>query len=308
MILELILFDSFEGDGDGFETGRTMFLPAGPAGKTTDSREDASLVTDSHCHLIPGIDDGAGSFDEALEMAEALAAAGFAKIWCTPHRITGSYDTEPAARKELLVELQHRITRAGIPLLLAPATEYYFDEFLLAALDHPLLLNESMLLVEMPPSAMETVVPDVLAQVIRGGYTPLIAHPERSPIFALAETESSLADFSLLTLLRSLVIGKKREEHLPETELPPFLLRLRSMGCRFQGNIGSFAGIYGESAKENALLFLREGIYDCLGSDAHRPNQLSAWLTEGLGVVREIVGPAGVRKLLTHEGRRMQGR
>jgi protein-tyrosine phosphatase len=257
-----------------------------------------SDYTDSHCHLVPGIDDGAGSFDEALEMAEALAAAGFSRIWCTPHRITGAYDTDPIVIRELVRDLQQRLTRAGIPLRLAPATEYYFDEFLLSALDHPLPLNETMLLVEFPPSAIPTVVPSVLQQLLSSGYTPLIAHPERSPVFALPEAPSPTGDYSLLTLLRALVIGKRREEPEPETELPPLLIQLRSMGCRFQGNIGSFAGIYGAAAKENALLFLREGVYDCLGSDSHRPNQLATWLVEGLGVIREIVGPSGMKRLL----------
>ncbi len=257
-----------------------------------------SGFTDSHCHLIPGIDDGAGSYDEALEMAEYLAVAGFEKIWCTPHRIAGAYDTEPAVIRELVVELQQRINRAGISLQLSPATEYYFDEFLLSALEHPLLLEGTMFLVEMPPSTIPEMVPDVLAQVLRSGSTPLIAHPERSPVFSPEDAQASGTEFSLLASLRSLLIGKKREEPVPETALPPLLLQLRSMGCRFQGNIGSFAGIYGAATKENALLFLREGLYDCLGSDAHRPNQLSTWLPEGLGVVREIVGPRGLRRLL----------
>jgi protein-tyrosine phosphatase len=258
---------------------------------------------DSHCHLVPGIDDGAGSFDEALEMAESLVSAGFAKIWCTPHRITGAYDADPAAIRELVVELQQRITRAGIPLLVAPASEYYFDEFLLPLLAHPLPLNETMVLVEFPPSTIATVVPEVLYKVIRSGYTPLIAHPERTKVFNPPDGPSPGSDFSLLSSLRAIVTGKKREKVERETRLSPLMAQLRSMGCRFQGNIGSFAGLYGDVARETALLFLREGIYDCLGSDAHRPSQLSTWLTEGLGVVQETVGSAGLKRLLRDKSR-----
>jgi len=134
---------------------------------------------------------------------------------------------------------------------------------------------------------------------LSSGYTPLIAHPERSPAFFPIAEPAPLADWSLLSALRALVTGKKREtEPVRETALPPFLLQLRSLGCRFQGNIGSFAGVYGASIQENALLFLKEGVYDRLGSDAHRPAQLSTWLTEGLDIVREIVGPAGLKRLL----------
>jgi protein-tyrosine phosphatase len=73
------------------------------------------------------------------------------------------------------------------------------------------------------------------------------------------------------------------------------------MGCRFQGNIGSFAGIYGSSVRETALQYLREGVYDRLGSDAHRPDQLDTWLPEGLGVIRDCVGQAGLKVLLRHQ-------
>ncbi len=303
-----MLFYRLPGDpADDFEPGSTTFYSANPVDHIPGSRNGVRTVTslyvDSHCHLVPGIDDGAGSYDEALEMAEALAAAGFAKVWCTPHRIAGAYDVDPFDITTLVEELQQRVTSAGIPLLLAPATEYYFDEFLLSALANPLLIENNQLLVELPPSAMPAVVPDVLSQVLRSGYTPLIAHPERSPAFALPESSAS-GSFSLLETLRALVTGRKREEPVSETELPPLLLQLRSMGCRFQGNIGSFAGVYGDLVRENALLFLREGVYDCLGSDAHRPNQLSVWLTEGLGVVQEVVGPTGLKRLLRQGGRR----
>lgn len=264
-----------------------------------------SEYSDSHCHLLPGIDDGAGSFDESLEMAEALAVAGFGTVWCTPHRITGAYDTDPLLIREHVTELQRRITQAGIPLLLAPASEYYFDEFLFSALAHPLPIQETRLLIEFPPPTIPEMVPDVLSQVIRSGLTPLIAHPERSRVFAPPDRPPSAADFSLLSLLRTLLTGKRREtERVDESPLSPLLNQLRSMGCRFQGNIGSFAGIYGESIRETALLYLREGVYDCLGSDAHRPDGLVAWLTEGLGVVQEAVGPAGLKRLLPAEPRR----
>ena len=259
---------------------------------------------DSHCHLIPGIDDGAGSFDESLEMAEALVGAGFSKIWCTPHRITGAYDADPPLIRELVKELQQRITRAAIPLIVAPASEYYFDEFLLSLLADPLPLYETMILVEFPPSTLAAVVPEILYQVLRSGYTPLIAHPERSRIFFPTDEPSSASDFSLLASLRALLTGKRRERvEERDSERPPLLLQLRSMGCRFQGNIGSFAGLYGEAAKETALLFLRGGLYDRLGSDAHRSGQLSSLLTEGLGVVRDTVGPAGLKRLLQEKKR-----
>ena len=70
------------------------------------------------------------------------------------------------------------------------------------------------------------------------------------------------------------------------------------MGCRFQGNIGSFAGVYGERVKHRALRNLRDGLYDCLGSDAHASRGLADWLTRGLAEVRAQVGEEGLAALL----------
>ena len=235
-------------------------------------------------------------------MAAILAGAGFCTIWCTPHRIAGVYDTPPGEIRAGVEELQKRISRAGIVLTLKPATEYCLDEFLVSTLSHPLMLDESLLLVELPRTILPKTVSEVLYQMIRNGTVPLIAHPERSPVFSPEDDPAQYAGFSALSAVRSL-FSKRKKTHAPlrETNLPPLLTLLRDMGCRFQGNIGSFAGIYGPSVQRTALQYLRAGVYDRLGSDAHRPDQLGTWLPEGLGVVRECIGPAGLKRLLRHD-------
>ena len=42
-------------------------------------------MRDMHCHILPGVDDGAQSLDESLAMLEAARAAGVTSIVCTPH-------------------------------------------------------------------------------------------------------------------------------------------------------------------------------------------------------------------------------
>lgn len=44
-------------------------------------------MIDWHCHILPGLDDGAADMEQSLAMAAALATAGFRTVYCTPHRM-----------------------------------------------------------------------------------------------------------------------------------------------------------------------------------------------------------------------------
>jgi protein-tyrosine phosphatase len=67
--------------------------------------------------------------------------------------------------------------------------------------------------------------------------------------------------------------------------------RLRAMGCMFQGNLGSFAGLYGEEVRNVAGAHLAAGLYTHFGSDAHGLRGLNRWLGQGLRAVA-AAGPA----------------
>jgi protein-tyrosine phosphatase len=65
---------------------------------------------------------------------------------------------------------------------------------------------------------------------------------------------------------------------------------LRTIGCGFQGNLGSFVGLYGEGVRRVALAHLASGLYTHYGSDAHRPEGVDRWLAAGLAAVSEKAG------------------
>ena len=143
--------------------------------------------TDYHCHLLPGLDDGSASVAESLEMARLLAEAGFAEVYCTPHCMKGVYDTTPQAVRAGVAELQRAVDLAGIALRLQPGMEYYLDEYFPAALEKPVPLGETgMLLVEAPSQAHPELVQENIFLAVRQGFTPLFAHPERCDFLAAA--------------------------------------------------------------------------------------------------------------------------
>jgi len=260
--------------------------------------------TDWHCHLLPTLDDGANDLAESLTMAEILAEAGFTQIHCTPHSIPGVYEASAIRIRQATRDLQEAINRAGIPLRVFAGSEYYCDEFLPAQLDDPLSLGDSnILLMEAPLRATPTLLSSIAYQVTLRGYTPLFAHPERSSLFQT--TEKAKSPSLLGSVLR--FANRKFRNQLPASNLEletansdhDLSSLLRSLGCRFQGNLGSFAGIYGEQVRKAAIKNLQSGLYDCLGSDAHASQGLADWLRRGLREVESHVGAEGLSALLT---------
>ena len=228
-------------------------------------------LTDWHCHLLPSIDDGPSTVDEAVEMAGALADAGFTTVCCTPHHIKGVYDTTPAMVREATGRLQEQLARACIPLTLVPGIEYYLDEFLAGMLTEPLLLPGNLLLVDASPCCDQRFLTETLYTIVRKGITPLIAHPERNEVFSPAPIakESGLSRF-----LRFIAPGAHRKMKGPASdgsmvEDAPLFSCLKGMGCKFQGDIGSFAGLYGERVRRKAGFFRDAGLYSYYGSDLH---------------------------------------
>jgi len=262
-------------------------------------------MIDYHCHILPGLDDGAKDMAEALAIAGVLAEAGFTKVHCTPHTILGAYEASPVRVRQAVIELQEAINREGIPLRIAAGSEYYCDEFLPAQLEDPLTLGDSnLVLMEAPLQATDDLLSSIAYQVALRGYFPLIAHPERCALFQPKEKNESAAGSILGSVLRfanatlgSRVTGLKLESRNPNPE-PDLITLLSSMGCRFQGNLGSFAGIYGSQVRKAAVKNLQDGLYDCLGTDAHAYRGLASWLRRGLREVESHVGAEELVALL----------
>lgn len=261
-------------------------------------------MIDFHSHILPGIDDGAADLAEALAIARILAEAGFSEVHCTPHSIPGAYEAGPVRIRAAVEDLSREIERAGIPLRLVAGAEYYCDEFLPARLEDPLPLgNTDLILMEAPLQATTSLLSHTAYQVVRRGFTPLIAHPERCAILSSSKRKktvhrslfASMLSFANSKLSNQNSKLKTQHSEFQESTLPELL---RSMGCRFQGNIGSFAGIYGERVKNQAVRHLREGLYDCLGSDAHASSGLADWLLQGMREVEAHVGAEGLAALL----------
>ena len=223
-------------------------------------------LTDHHCHLLPAIDDGAASLEESLLMARLLVDAGFSQVYCTPHCIPGCFDTTARQVEKAVNALQKELAAAGIDLELQPGMEYYLDEHFPEQLEAPRPLGETgLLLVEAPSQAPPELIMENIVQIQRKGLTPLFAHPERCGWLAAPDPENGLWAKAKGIFTQNSESG---------TQNPSHLFDLRTMGCLFQANLGSFAGFYGSRVRTLARELKIAGSYHCYGSDGHGTAQL----------------------------------
>lgn len=246
-------------------------------------------MIDWHCHLLPGVDDGSKNLDESIAMGRVLAEAGFTEIYCTPHCLHGAYDNTPEQVQQAVADLRQEFRKHQIPLRLHPGMEYYLDEMFLRKIDNLQPLGDSRLvLVEAPQQMQPDILKDSLFQLLRRKWIPVMAHPERCPLF----DQSIGGDKNrILQWLGHLLPVRKKMPAAPSPGRQPLVQILTDMGCQFQGNIPSFAGCYGREVSQQAHAHLAAGLYTYLGTDGHDARSMKRNLASGL----EVIDAAGGR-------------
>jgi len=208
--------------------------------------------------------------EESIAMARTLSAAGFTTVCCTPHLIKGAYENSATAIRERTAQLQKLLSAESISLRLIPGAEYYLDEYLPELLSDPLPLGDTqLLLIEIPNHTPPEFVKETCYRIKGNGFTPLIAHPERCTLLQTEQQETGRQ-----SLWGSLFNSKQNTQNSKlKTQNSELLSYLQDIGCKFQGNLGSFAGYYGERVRRKAEEFLATGIYTHFGSDLHSVQQ-----------------------------------
>lgn len=203
---------------------------------------DAGLLkdaVDNHSHILYGLDDGVKTQEDSLAILRWLEEQGVSEVWFTPHVMEDVPNTTEAIRTRF-GELQ-AVYDGGLKLNLA--AEYMIDSLFEERLAQKDLLEhgEEVVLVETSAIAPPINLWTVLERMLKSGYRPLIAHPER---------------------YRYMDQSDYRELH--------------NMGCLLQMNLPSIVGFYGESARQRALYLLDKGWYRMVGSDCHRFKAIQA--------------------------------
>ena len=202
-------------------------------------------MVDIHCHILPGMDDGADSMETAVAMAEMAIADGITHVVGTPHANT-QYHFDPELIRSKRDELQARV---GDRLTLATGCDFHLNYENLQDLQKDskkyTINQKNYLLVEFADFAIPPSMDETLHHLQLTGISPIITHPERN------------------ALLRA---------------QPERMYRWLHQGCYAQVTALSLLGRFGERAQRSAEQWLEEDRIHFVASDAHnlegRPLQL----------------------------------
>jgi protein-tyrosine phosphatase len=141
-------------------------------------------VIDLHCHILPGLDDGPSSLEEALEMCRIAVADGIRTIVATPHMLNGMFQVDRQAVLESVQEICRALRQESIPLQVLPGADVHLDQSVPACLEQGELVTLAdlgrHLLLELPQDTVPEGVGELLFQIQLKGVTPIITHPERN--------------------------------------------------------------------------------------------------------------------------------
>ena len=196
-------------------------------------------MIDIHSHILYGIDDGAKTIEESLNILKKAYSSGVTDIVLTPHFIINSkYNCNNQDKLILLNNIKKEMNKEDININLYLGNEVYIDEGIsnLVNIDISTINNSRYMLIELPISRKSTIIDDVLYELDNNNIIPVIAHPERYI------------------------------EYYNDYE---FFNDLIDRGCLLQANIGSIYGKYGLKVKRMVKGLLKRKMISFLGSDIH---------------------------------------
>lgn len=233
-------------------------------------------MIDLHAHILPGLDDGPGSLEEAVALARSAVQDGIEVMVATPHFIPGVYNNNRENVLAGVEALQAALAGTNIPLALKAGLEAYLDPglVLLARRGELLTINDGgrYLLVELPQATVPDYAGEVFFRLQLTGITPVIAHPERNR--QIIKEPGILHDFLLKGVL----------------------VQLTAAGLN---------GSFGSTAKKAAELFLKLGWVHFLSSDAHDSIESNSGLKAAFHAAARLIGEEGARRLVSDNPRKV---
>ena len=222
-------------------------------------------MTDLHCHILPGLDDGAKDLDVSGDLLRRERTAGVRRIAFTPHFHFERQDMDQFCRRRdaAMAELVQCYPELTSQLELKKGAEVFFSPSLLETDPRPLCLEGTgLMLVELPVTYRPQWTVDVLYQLGTMGITPLIAHVERYPY--VMENPSLLVDW----------IEAGAYTHVNASSL-----------------------VLHKRRKVQILKMIRHGLVHFVCTDAHSPDKRPPLLGEAMELIQSRCGEQKARQM-----------
>ena len=199
------------------------------------------LKVDVHSHFIPGIDDGAATLQDSLDLVRAMSELGYKKVITTPHIMSDYYRNTPEIILGGLEKVRAAIREEGIDMEIEAAAEYYLDHEFEQSIPEKNLLTfgKNYVLFELPFISEPPMMAEAIFKMQTNGYKPVLAHPERYGFYY------------------------NQYEKYQE---------LIDKGVLLQLNINSLIGHYSPETKKISERMINDGLFSFLGSDCHHLN------------------------------------
>lgn len=200
--------------------------------------------TDIHCHIIPGVDDGARNVETSIELIEAMQGFGISRIIASPHVTQDTFENDSSTLDPAMELLNAELKRRGNVMRISHSAEYRIDELFQRRLDanELMLLPNHHILIENSFIQEPWNLDDLVFNLQVKGLTPILAHPERYAYY---------------------YNNKDRYRHLHDA------------GLRMQINLLSLAGAYGKAERAIALHLIKNNLVDFIGTDIHNRRHIA---------------------------------
>ncbi len=210
-------------------------------------------MIDLHSHLIAGIDDGARSILQSIELARQAVSVGVTHVMCTPHMNPGLFDNNKQSIALAFEQTAQAIRQEGIPLKLSVSAEIRVCPEIIQWVENDEIPYIGMwegkpaFLLELPHSHIPAGLDNLLNWLANNSIQAIIPHPERN--------REIISDYSKIHYLRDL-------------------------GCIFQATAGAFTQRFSEKVHTTVWQMYKDNLLSYIASDMHniknRPNDMGA--------------------------------
>ncbi len=203
-------------------------------------------LVDMHNHILPGIDDGAKTVDDSIDLIKGFSEFGITNFVCTPHIMNNYYPNTPETIKKSFEILKKEIENLGLDTIkIDSAAEHMIDDNFESILQNNAVmsLKNDYLLIEMSYLQPSFNFDNAIGEIAKHTYFPILAHPERYVYF-----------------------HRKYGTYL----------KLKKQGILFQMNLSSLnSESYGSEVQKIGQKLLEDKLIDFIASDVHNLRQLN---------------------------------